>query len=133
LKNYLDDLAHNRGMPSMVDTSAFKVGENLAMTPGAVVLRNELLELIQYTPTTPTVWKRPLLVTPPQINKYYSLDLSPDKSMIRFLLENGIQVFAVSWRNPTAANREWGWTPTSPHSTRPSTRRARSPAVLISR
>jgi polyhydroxyalkanoate synthase len=108
LKNYLDDLAHNRGMPSMVDTSAFKVGENLAMTPGAVVLRNELLELIQYTPTTPTVWKRPLLVTPPQINKYYSLDLSPDKSMIRFLLENGIQVFAVSWRNPTAANRGWG-------------------------
>src|ERR1700757_4091819 len=108
LKNYLDDLARNRGMPSMVDTSAFKVGENLAVTPGAVVLRNELLELIQYTPMTPTVRKRPLLVTPPQINKYYALDLSPDKSMVRFLLENGIQTFAVSWRNPTAANRDWG-------------------------
>jgi len=70
LKNYLDDLTRNRGMPSMVDTSAFKVGENLAVTPGAVVLRNELLVLIQYTPITTTVRKRPLLVTPPQINKY---------------------------------------------------------------
>jgi polyhydroxyalkanoate synthase len=108
LRNYFDDLTRNRGMPSMVDTSAFKVGENLAVTPGAVVLRNELLELIQYTPTTPTVRKRPLLVTPPQINKYYALDLSPDKSLIRFLLESGIQTFAISWRNPTAEHRDWG-------------------------
>jgi len=108
LKNYFDDLVRNRGMPSMVDTSAFKVGENLAVTPGAVVLRNELLELIQYTPTTATVRTRPLLITPPQINKYYALDLSPDKSMVRFLVESGIQTFAVSWRNPTAANRDWG-------------------------
>ena len=108
LKNYFDDLTKNRGMPSMVDTSAFKVGENLAITPGAVVLRNELLELIQYTPTTATVRKRPLLVTPPQINKYYALDLSPDKSMVRFLVESGIQTFAISWRNPTAAHRNWG-------------------------
>jgi polyhydroxyalkanoate synthase subunit PhaC len=108
LRNYFDDLTRNRGMPSMVDKSAFRVGENLAVTSGAVVLRNELLELIQYTPMTATVRKRPLLVTPPQINKYYALDLSPDKSMVRFLLENGIQTFAVSWRNPTAANRDWG-------------------------
>jgi polyhydroxyalkanoate synthase len=108
LKNYFDDLVRNRGMPSMVDTSAFKVGENLAVTPGAVVLRNELLELIQYAPTTATVRKLPLLITPPQINKYYALDLSPDKSMARFLVESGIQTFAVSWRNPTAANRDWG-------------------------
>jgi poly[(R)-3-hydroxyalkanoate] polymerase subunit PhaC len=108
LKNYLDDLAKNRGMPSMVDTSAFKVGENLATTPGAVVFRNELLELIQYTPITPKVRKRPLVVTPPQINKYYALDLSADKSMVRFLLESGIQPFCVSWRNPTEANRDWG-------------------------
>ena len=108
LKNYFDDLTKNGGMPSMVDQSAFKVGESLATTPGAVIHRNELLELIQYTPTTPKVWKRPLLITPPQINKYYALDLSPDKSMVRFLLESGIQVFCVSWRNPTAANREWG-------------------------
>jgi polyhydroxyalkanoate synthase len=108
LKNYFDDLTRNGGMPSMVDRSAFKVGENLATTPGAVILRNELLELIQYTPTTPKVWKRPLVIVPPQINKYYALDLSPDKSMVRFLLESGIQTFAVSWRNPTAANRDWG-------------------------
>ncbi len=108
LKNYFDDLTRNGGMPSMVDQSAFKVGENLATTPGAVILRNELLELIQYAPTTPKVWERPLVITPPQINKYYALDLSPDKSMVRFLLESGIQVFCVSWRNPTAANRDWG-------------------------
>jgi polyhydroxyalkanoate synthase len=108
LKNYFDDLASNGGMPSMVDQSAFKVGETLAITPGGVVFRNELLELIQYVPTTPNVRKRPLVITPPQINKYYALDLSPDKSMIRFLLESGIQVFCVSWRNPTAAHREWG-------------------------
>ena len=108
LKNYVDDLTRNGGMPSMVDQSAFKVGENLATTPGAVILRNELLELIQYAPTTPKVRKRPLVITPPQINKYYALDLSPGKSMVRFLLESGIQTFAVSWRNPTAANRDWG-------------------------
>jgi polyhydroxyalkanoate synthase subunit PhaC len=108
LKNYLEDLSKNGGMPSMVDQSAFKVGETLAITPGAVVFRNELLELIQYTPTTPNVRKRPLVITPPQINKYYALDLSPDKSMVRFLLDSGIQVFCVSWRNPTAAHREWG-------------------------
>ncbi|WP_375778262.1 alpha/beta fold hydrolase [Bradyrhizobium sp. ma5] len=108
LKNYIGDLTQNRGMPSMVDMNAFKVGENLATTPGAVIFRNELIELIQYTPTTPKVRKRPLLITPPQINKYYALDLSPDKSMVRFLLESGFQVFAVSWRNPTAAHREWG-------------------------
>jgi polyhydroxyalkanoate synthase subunit PhaC len=108
LRNYFDDLTKNGGMPSMVDQSAFKVGETLATTPGAVVFRNELLELIQYATTTPNVRKRPLVVTPPQINKYYALDLSPDKSMVRFLLDSGIQVFCISWRNPTAAHREWG-------------------------
>jgi polyhydroxyalkanoate synthase subunit PhaC len=108
LKNYFDDLTKNGGMPSMVDQSAFKVGETLATTPGGVVFRNELLELIQYSPTTRNVRKRPLVITPPQINKYYALDLSPDKSMVRFLLDSGIQVFCVSWRNPTAAHREWG-------------------------
>jgi polyhydroxyalkanoate synthase subunit PhaC len=108
LRNYLDDLTKNGGMPSMVDQSAFKVGENLATTPGGVVFRNELLELIQYSPTTPNVRKRPLVITPPQINKYYALDLSPDKSMVRFLVDSGIQVFCISWRNPTTAHREWG-------------------------
>jgi polyhydroxyalkanoate synthase len=108
LKNYLEDLAKNGGLPAQVDTSAFKVGENLANTPGAVVFRNEVLELIQYAPMTPEVLKRPLVMTPPQINKFYAMDLSPDKSIVKFLLESGIQTFCVSWRNPTAANRDWG-------------------------
>ena len=108
LKNYLEDLAKNGGMPSQVDTSAFKVGGNIACTPGAVVFRNELLELIQYSPETTKVRQRPLVITPPQINKYYAMDLSPDKSMVKFLLQGGIQTFCISWRNPTAANRDWG-------------------------
>jgi polyhydroxyalkanoate synthase len=108
LQNYVDDLARNGGMPAMVDQTAFNVGVNIATTPGAVIFRNELLELIQYTPTTATVRRRPLVITPPQINKYYSLDLSPEKSMVRFLLDSGIQVFCVSWRNPTADHRHWG-------------------------
>ncbi|MGO9948539.1 MAG: alpha/beta fold hydrolase [Steroidobacteraceae bacterium] len=107
-KNYLEDLIKNGGLPSQVDMSAFKVGENIATTPGFVVFRNELIELIQYAPTTPEVWKRPLVITPPQINKYYATDLSPDKSLVRFLLDGGIQTFAVSWRNPTVENRDWG-------------------------
>ena len=108
LKNYLEDLVKNGGLPSQVDTSAFKVGENLANTPGAVVFRNELIELIQYAPTTPRVWQRPLVMTPPQINKFYAMDLSPDKSIVRFLLDSGVQTFCVSWRNPTIENRDWG-------------------------
>ena len=72
------------------------------------MFRNELIELIQYTPTTPNVRKRPLMITPPQINKYYAMDLSPDKSMVQFLSNSGIQTFCVSWRNPTAEQRDWG-------------------------
>jgi polyhydroxyalkanoate synthase subunit PhaC len=108
LKNYLKDLVKHGGLPSQVDMSAFKVGENLANTPGAVVFRNDLIELIQYAPMTPKVRKRPLLLTPPQINKFYAMDLSPDKSIVRFLLESGFQTFCISWRNPTVANRDWG-------------------------
>jgi len=108
LKNYIEDLVKNGGLPSQVDMAAFKVGENLANTPGAVVFRNELIELIQYAPMTAKVRKRPLLMTPPQINKFYAMDLSPDKSMVKFLLESGIQTFCVSWRNPTVENRNWG-------------------------
>lgn len=107
LKHFIEDIAKNGGMPSQVDMSAFKVGENLATTPGAVVFRNELLELIQYAPSTANVWRRPLVITPPQINKFYSMDLSPDKSMVKFLLDGGIQTFCVSWRNPTVKERDW--------------------------
>ena len=108
LKNYVEDLVQNGGLPSQVKKSAFKVGENLARTPAAVVFRNPLVELIQYAPTTASVRKRPLVITPPQINKYYAMDLSPDKSMVQFLLNSGIQTFCISWRNPTAAQRDWG-------------------------
>jgi polyhydroxyalkanoate synthase subunit PhaC len=108
LMNYFDDFVQNGGLPSQVKKSVFKVGENLACTPGAVVFRNPLLELIQYAPTTANVQKRPLVITPPQINKYYAMDLSPDKSMVRFLLNSGIQTFCISWRNPTAEQRDWG-------------------------
>jgi polyhydroxyalkanoate synthase len=102
------DLIENGGMPSQVDKTAFEVGGNLGTTPGAVVFRNEVLELIQYKPRSQQVLERPLLVVPPQINKFYLFDLAPEKSLIRFLLDSGIQTFAVSWRNPGKAQREWG-------------------------
>ena len=108
LRNYLEDLVKNGGMPSQVDSKPFQVGKNIATTPGAVVFRTEVFELIQYKPMTAEVWARPLLIVPPQINKFYSLDLSPDKSMIQFLLREGVQVFCISWRNPTAKQRDWG-------------------------
>jgi polyhydroxyalkanoate synthase len=108
-KNYVGDLAKNGGMPSQVDTTPFELGKNIAATPGAVVFRNEIFELVQYRPTTPDVWQQPLVITPPQINKYYSLDLSPEKSMVQFLLREGIQVFCISWRNPTPEHRHWGF------------------------
>jgi polyhydroxyalkanoate synthase subunit PhaC len=107
-KNYVADLAENGGLPAQVDKSPFKLGVNIATTPGAVVFRNEVLEVIQYKADTPEVRKRPLIITPPQINKFYSVDLSPDKSLVQYLLKNGIQVFCVSWRNPTAKERDWG-------------------------
>lgn len=107
VKNLLEDAFKHGGLPSSVDRSKFKVGENLAVTPGDVVFRNEVIELITYRPTTPKVQKRPLFIVPPQINKYYSVDMSPGKSMIEFLLANGIQPFCISWRNPTPAQRDW--------------------------
>ncbi|MBC9249060.1 class II poly(R)-hydroxyalkanoic acid synthase [Pseudomonas alcaligenes] len=108
LAHLAKDIVHNGGMPSQVNMDAFEVGKNLAITDGAVVFRNDLLELIQYKPITEQVQERPLLVVPPQINKFYVFDLSPEKSVARFLLRNGVQTFVVSWRNPTKAQREWG-------------------------
>jgi polyhydroxyalkanoate synthase len=102
------DVAANGAMPAQVEGSAFRVGQDLATTPGAVVFRNEMLELIQYAPAGATVHQRPLLLIPPQINKYYVMDLAPGKSLTRFAVDNGIQFFTVSWRNPTAAQRDWG-------------------------
>ncbi len=89
-------------LPATVDTSKFAIGENLAMTPGSVVLRTEVFELIQYVPQTGQVREVPLLLAPPTINKYYVLDLAPGRSMIEWLVQQGQQVFAISWRNPGA-------------------------------
>ena len=108
LSHLAKDMVHNGGMPSQVNMEAFEVGKNLATTDGAVVFRNDVLELIQYKPITESVHERPLLVVPPQINKFYVFDLSPDKSLARFLLRSQVQTFVVSWRNPTKAQREWG-------------------------
>src|SRR5207244_2475441 len=109
LTHMLADLANNGGMPSQVDMKAFQVGKDLATSPGAVVFKNEVLELIQFQPTTPEVYGRPLLIVPPQVNKYYVMDLSPNKSLVRYLVANGLQVFTISWRNPTPEDREWGF------------------------
>jgi polyhydroxyalkanoate synthase subunit PhaC len=89
-------------LPSTVDTSKFAVGENLALTPGSVVLRTEVFELIQYSPQTEQVREIPLLFAPPTINKFYVLDLAPGRSLIEYLVRQGHQVFAISWRNPEA-------------------------------
>ncbi|RZT94925.1 alpha/beta fold hydrolase [Rivibacter subsaxonicus] len=107
VKNLTHDLRHNKGLPSSVDKSAFEVGRNVATTPGSVVFRNEVLELIQYQPATAQVYARPLVICPPQVNKFYAMDLTPDKSLIRFALSQGLQVFAISWFNPTKDQRGW--------------------------
>ena len=108
LKNLVADYVENNGMPSQVDRRPFKVGENLAVTPGQVVFRNEVLELIQYAPSTPEVYERPFLFIPPQVNKYYVFDIGPGRSFMEFAVKGGFTTFAVSWRNPTPAQRDWG-------------------------
>ncbi len=105
--NLLNDLVLNGGMPSKVDTDGFKVVENLGISEGAVVHKTELIEMIQYVPTTKKVYRRPILIVPPQINKFYIADLAPGRSLIEFLLNQGYQVFIISWRNPTKKQRMW--------------------------
>jgi polyhydroxyalkanoate synthase subunit PhaC len=104
-RNFVDDLLRNGGRPRQVNTSAFKVGENLAATPGKVVFRNELMELIQYAPQTPKVRAVPMLASPPWINKYYIMDLAPGRSFIEWAVKHERTVFAISYRNPDASMR----------------------------
>ncbi len=108
LKNAYDDMVNNDFMVSQVDKKPFELGKNVANSPGAVVYRDEMFELIQYQPSTDKVYEIPQLTIPPQINKMYINDLSPEKSVVKYQVDNGIQTFVISWRNPTEDMGVWG-------------------------
>jgi polyhydroxyalkanoate synthase len=107
LRHLAHDVRHNGGMPATVDARPFTVGGNLAVTPGRIVHRSEVFELIQYAPAGTKTFTRPLVAIPPQINKYYISDIGPGRSLIEHMVGAGVPYFAVSWRNPTAAQRAW--------------------------
>ena len=116
-----------RPIPSQVDESAFKVGENLAVTPGSVVLRTEMFELIQYAPQTEQVHQRPVLVVPSIVNKYYVFDLAPKRSILEYYVQKGMTVFVMVWRNPQPRHDRWGMSDYQDAVDARSTRRVRSP------
>ena len=107
VQQFFDDLRHNHGYPAVADRKAFELGKDVAATPGKVVFRNELFELIQYAPTTPKVHRKPLLYVFSQVNRYYLGDLTPDRSLFGQMVDNGIQVFAMSWKNPSRQDAHW--------------------------
>ena len=106
-RHLVHDVVHNGGMPTQTDRGAFSVGKDLAVTPGAVVDRDEVAELLQYSPSTELVRERPLLIIPPPIGRYYFLDLRPGRSFVEYAVSRGIQVFMLSWRNPGRKQRAW--------------------------
>ena len=105
--NLLGDVRKNGGMPQQTDRSAYAVGRNLGLSKGAVVYRDDVIELIQYSPTTPQVRERPLVIVPPPIGRYYFLDLQPGRSFVEYAVGQGLQVFMISWRNPTRKQAGW--------------------------
>ena len=108
VQNMLNDMARG-GMPSMVDRKQFTVGKDIAATPGAVVYRDEMFELLQYAPATPKVRSIPLLMIPPQINRHYIMDLAPGRSLVEFAVSQGIQTFMIVWRNPSSQRGDGKW------------------------
>lgn len=108
LKNAYNDIVHNQGMVSQVDKAPFKLGENVATAKGRVIYRDAMMEIIHYAPTTDQVYAIPQLTIPPQINKMYINDLSPEKSVVKWQTDNGIQCFVISWKNPTKEQGSWG-------------------------
>ena len=107
LRNFASDVRHNGGMPSMVSPGAFEVGRDLAISPGAVVARDAVAEVLQYAPSTETVYERPVLVVPPPIGRFYFLDLRPGRSFVEYSASQGLQTFLLSWRNP--GRQQGGW------------------------
>jgi polyhydroxyalkanoate synthase len=107
-RNFVSDWLNNEGMPSQVDDSKFQVGKNLGVTPGKVVHKTEMFELIQYRPSCETVYEIPTLLIPPQIGRFYFTDLAPGRSFAEYAVSRGLNHFVISWRNPQSEHREWG-------------------------